>query len=413
MLIWNSIPTSDQTSADVVLGQPTFSTNTYNNGGQSRASLSSPNGVFSDGPRLFVSDAGNRRILVWSRIPTSNGQPATGVMGQTSFSTSLGGAVSPFNFQFSSNYNGLVLGGSTVWVNDSFRHRELGFLLGLGATLTYSRESRTYEPGPFAVTATFTGALAAPPKLALAGGAAGPSANDVTSTDMTATLDPLIWTYSRTLATGDYGTFAITLEAESDGNPLANQPAGNTFTVEAPPDTTAPTVALTYGKNAAAVGAGPLVITATFSEALATTPTLAIAAQGTVNDQTAADMTATADSKVWTFTKAIASGGDGAATVKDAAGNENAAATNATFTIDTTAPTVALTYSKAAAAVGAGNLTITATFSETLATTPKLAIEGQDTANDQATANMTATASAKVWTFTKAIASGGDGAATV
>ena len=52
---------------------------------------------------------------------------------------------------------------------------------------------------------------------------------------------------------------------------------------------------------------------------------------------------------------------DGASSVtitaaQDAAGNANQTATNNSFTVDTTGPTVALTYSKSTAAVGTGAL---------------------------------------------------------
>ncbi|TPW06369.1 MAG: NHL repeat containing protein, partial [bacterium] len=73
VLVWNSVPTSSDTSADVVLGQPTFSTDTPNNGGVSAASLShSPGGLWSDGTRLFVTDAANHRVLIWNSIPATN-----------------------------------------------------------------------------------------------------------------------------------------------------------------------------------------------------------------------------------------------------------------------------------------------------------------------------------------------------
>jgi hypothetical protein len=47
-----------------------------------------PYGLTWDGERLFVSDAKNRRVLVWSHLPRENGQPADLVLGQQDFECS-------------------------------------------------------------------------------------------------------------------------------------------------------------------------------------------------------------------------------------------------------------------------------------------------------------------------------------
>jgi hypothetical protein len=86
VLIWNQVPTQNGTPADVVLGQPDFSSNTANNGGRSASTLNTPSSVSSDGTRLFVADRGNNRILIWNTIPTSNQALADIVVGQTNFS---------------------------------------------------------------------------------------------------------------------------------------------------------------------------------------------------------------------------------------------------------------------------------------------------------------------------------------
>ncbi len=91
VLIWNNIPTSNGQAADVVLGQPDLVSNTSNNGGVSGSSLNNPNSVFSDGTRLFVSDSGNNRVLVWNAIPTVNAQSADFAIGQGSLTTNGNG----------------------------------------------------------------------------------------------------------------------------------------------------------------------------------------------------------------------------------------------------------------------------------------------------------------------------------
>lgn len=88
VLIWNQVPTTNGKAADIVLGQPNFTSNTANNGGRSAQTLSAPYGVYSDGDRLFVLDRGNGRVLIWTSFPTQNQQAANVVVGQTDSTSS-------------------------------------------------------------------------------------------------------------------------------------------------------------------------------------------------------------------------------------------------------------------------------------------------------------------------------------
>jgi hypothetical protein len=105
VLIWNSVPTSDMTPPDVVIGQPDFDSFTANNSGVRTAppalsakSLNSPRSVFvrrnqaNTADYVYVADTANNRVLVWDHIPTSNFEAATWVLGQLSFTvnTALG-----------------------------------------------------------------------------------------------------------------------------------------------------------------------------------------------------------------------------------------------------------------------------------------------------------------------------------
>jgi len=108
-------------------------------------------------------------------------------------------------------------------------------------------------------------------------------------------------------------------------------------------DNTRPTVSLLYSRTSP-VNAGPLTITATFSEPLMGTPTIYIDQPG-VTDIAGAAMTPTTDPKIWTYNYTVSSGAgyaDGIATVTiqgvDGAGNANTTASANTFIIDTTAP---------------------------------------------------------------------------
>jgi len=94
ILIWNSIPTTNNAPADIVIGQPDFNSTAPNAGtGDSRVpsprSLRSPQGVWIQDGRLFVADTLNKRVLIWNSFPTENFQPADVVLGQPDFYTAI------------------------------------------------------------------------------------------------------------------------------------------------------------------------------------------------------------------------------------------------------------------------------------------------------------------------------------
>jgi uncharacterized protein (TIGR03437 family) len=101
VLIWNSIPTSPDQPADVVVGQPDFASSCPNATGPGVAggncpgdantpnarSLRAPQGVWLHDGKLFVADEKNYRVLIWNRIPTENFAPADVVLGVPNFET--------------------------------------------------------------------------------------------------------------------------------------------------------------------------------------------------------------------------------------------------------------------------------------------------------------------------------------
>ncbi|MCP5114550.1 MAG: hypothetical protein GY953_27290, partial [bacterium] len=94
VLIYNSIPTGNHASADVVLGQKDF--NSFVQPDLTKAQLEpkadtllTPVSVTSDGQRLYVADLGHNRVLIWNSIPGSNAQPADVVIGQHNFVTAI------------------------------------------------------------------------------------------------------------------------------------------------------------------------------------------------------------------------------------------------------------------------------------------------------------------------------------
>lgn len=94
VLIWNTIPTTNGASADVVVGQGAFNLSTGNDDNQdgssdatpSNRTLSYPAGLWSNGTKLVVCDSLNNRVLIWNSIPTSNFAAANTVLGQGDFS---------------------------------------------------------------------------------------------------------------------------------------------------------------------------------------------------------------------------------------------------------------------------------------------------------------------------------------
>jgi sugar lactone lactonase YvrE len=94
VLIYNQIPTQNGAAADVVLGQKDFTTFiepdlTQQKSDATAANMLNPVAVTSDGQRLFVTDLGYNRVLIWNSIPTSNAQPADAAVGQPNLTSSL------------------------------------------------------------------------------------------------------------------------------------------------------------------------------------------------------------------------------------------------------------------------------------------------------------------------------------
>ena len=173
------------------------------------------------------------------------------------------------------------------------------------------------------------------------------------------------------------------------------------------------TVALTYDISRAVKEGESLTVTATFTPAVknGSTPTIAIDTADV--DQSAINMSGS--TTVWTFAYTVPAGSDGTATVTIAAVNSsdeaNATATNNTFTIDNTAPTVALTYSPNRPVNNSDTLTITATFDAAITGTPTIAVD--TTGTDLSATNMTDSGDQKVWTYSYDVPTSSEGTATV
>jgi hypothetical protein len=162
--------TSQGPAATVVLGQTAFDKNAANGGGAATlATLRSPEGVYSDGTRLFVADTGNSRVLVWNTFPTASGQPADLVLGQANGSDALSnhgaGAAGPDTL---ANPSAVDVAGGALFIADAGNNRVLRFaaiptVSGASATSVLgqldltsrnaasSADDRTHLAGPVAL----------------------------------------------------------------------------------------------------------------------------------------------------------------------------------------------------------------------------------------------------------------------
>ena len=94
ILIYNHIPTANGVAADLVLGEPNFTTTTQPDLTQQTTSataqtLLNPVSVTSDGVHLFVTDLGYNRVLIWNSIPTANYAAADVEIGQPDMNSSV------------------------------------------------------------------------------------------------------------------------------------------------------------------------------------------------------------------------------------------------------------------------------------------------------------------------------------
>ena len=143
------LPQAELPDADVVLGQPDFDTT---DPGTSAQLMDQPVGVATDGTRLFVSEWGNNRVLIYNQIPETNEAAADFVVGQQSFDTSGSGSA-PNEM---SRPNSVFSDGVRMMVADTLNNRVLIFnevpgqngasadvILGSDSTQTLSPDAGT------------------------------------------------------------------------------------------------------------------------------------------------------------------------------------------------------------------------------------------------------------------------------
>lgn len=125
ILIWNNIPSTNGVAADIVIGQANFTSNSANQGGSVASNtLNYPTGIIYDGKRFFVQDAFNNRVLIFNGIPSSNNASAYMVLGQPNF-TSSSAPNRPTAESLNDPEGGLALVDKKLLVADSSNNRVL------------------------------------------------------------------------------------------------------------------------------------------------------------------------------------------------------------------------------------------------------------------------------------------------
>jgi sugar lactone lactonase YvrE len=118
-------------AADVVLGQPDFTTTTATNGQPNRFSISYSAAMDPTTGKVFVADYGNNRVLRFSSAAaaqsSSNPEAVFGQMNFTASTANQGGAVSASTL--SNPVSVSVDSSGRLWVADFSNNRVLGFYL--------------------------------------------------------------------------------------------------------------------------------------------------------------------------------------------------------------------------------------------------------------------------------------------
>lgn len=131
LFIWNKLPDTEFKKPDVVLGQTVKGETGRNASGKvSASSLFYPSGIWSDGKKLMVADAWNHRVLIWLNMPTEDGQPADVVVGQPDFTSNdpnVKGIGYPPTAQSLNWPYGVFSDGQQLWIADTGNRRVLHF----------------------------------------------------------------------------------------------------------------------------------------------------------------------------------------------------------------------------------------------------------------------------------------------
>ncbi|MBI4040427.1 MAG: NHL repeat-containing protein [Deltaproteobacteria bacterium] len=126
ILIFNSLPTSDNTSANIVMGQASMADA---GSGTSRTTLSSPVDIFQDegSEQFLIADSGNHRVVVFDSLPGANGASASRVLGQKDFTSAGANRNGKIDGNTLNTPRGVYTNGGLIWIADTQNHRVLRF----------------------------------------------------------------------------------------------------------------------------------------------------------------------------------------------------------------------------------------------------------------------------------------------
>jgi len=127
ILVWNRVPDESDTPPDWCLGQPSLTAVEPNRGGEPAAdSFYWPYGLAVVAGRLHVADTGNRRVLIWDGVPAGDttADLALGQPDLTSNDENRGGPVGPDSFRWP---HAIAGDARMLFVTDAGNHRVLGW----------------------------------------------------------------------------------------------------------------------------------------------------------------------------------------------------------------------------------------------------------------------------------------------
>ena len=139
VMIWQGVPTENNTPCAVVLGQKSFATVEINQGVYfpHAGSLSMPYGVGAAGDWLVVADTANSRLLGWQKpesIISLQGAQSHAIAGQLNFQTKSENRDFGLPTRDSLNWcYGIKIYGNTAVIADSGNNRILIWKIGDGS----------------------------------------------------------------------------------------------------------------------------------------------------------------------------------------------------------------------------------------------------------------------------------------
>ena len=131
VLFWTAFPTTNGQPADLVVGQPSFSSVLSNQGtgAVSASTLALPAGVAVVNGVTYIADSGNNRVVFYSTTPASSGSAADGVLGQSDLTSRTPG-VAPDDLTHLAGPVGLATDTENLYVVDRDLGRAVVYAVG-------------------------------------------------------------------------------------------------------------------------------------------------------------------------------------------------------------------------------------------------------------------------------------------